>query len=81
MQPPIFPPEALCTIHSAAADVIGALSRLRRDEQIALSVLLLAVVDQQDHPKDRRKLETVRDAICRVLEVIEPGLVTLEPVQ
>jgi hypothetical protein len=81
MQPPIFPPEGLCTIHQAAADVIGGLARLEQREREALAILLLGCVDQQDHPRDRAKLETVRDAACLVLEAIEPGLVEKVPVQ
>jgi hypothetical protein len=35
----------------------------------------MSVVYQQDHPRDRRTLQTVRDAVCRVIDAIEPGLV------
>jgi tellurite resistance protein len=77
----VFQPDALCVLHRAASDVIRVLRRLRRDEQIALAVLLLAVVDAQDDPTCRDKQEAVRDAVCRTIEAIEPSLVVKEPVQ
>jgi hypothetical protein len=72
MQPPH---EELVGLDLVAAGNIDSLPRLRPGEREALAVLLMSVVYQQDHPRDRRTLQTVRDAVCRVIDAIEPGLV------
>jgi hypothetical protein len=80
MQPDdIFAHDALCVPHHAAADVISRLRTMDPRMRRALAVLLLSVVDAQDDPDDHGKLEIVRDAVCRVLEAIEPGLIEMVP--
>jgi hypothetical protein len=82
MQPQdLFPREEMGVAHQAAAEVIGGLSTMEPRARIALAVLLLTAVDSQDHPRDRAKLETVRDALCLVIDAIEPGLVEKVPGQ
>jgi hypothetical protein len=71
--------EELCAVHNAAFIMIGALEKLTDYERSALALVLLSAVDQQDHPKDRHKLEIVRDALCQILQVTYPGLVEFVP--